>query len=382
VYVSSDGTLYIACGNKLSRVQADDKTNVQCGVEPVVSKEPVGQPEETVKQKYLKSKQKLIKDINNKSEKERQDKEKEDALFGVPHIVGLDVGCTKCVTVSSNKVLEVWDNTTLQRHATAMAPKRPTAVRVTKDERGLVVSDKSGDVYLYNIDLGVRKYLLGHVSMVLNLALSPCNGYIVTCDRDEKVRVSNFPNSYNIAQYCLGHTEYVSAACYLSETRLASISGDKSLKLWDTSTSHCVYTIADTAYTNLAYNGRYLYTTHSANANNADTVISCYELSDNALSKVNEVMFNAKIVSFSVNVTTCLILTSTAEVISVPINNSGYVIAEEQVVIEGLELKGLICDQITIKKTVPVDKQTNDYFDRKRRRIAEEGRAAAAKVVS
>ena len=39
--------------------------------------------------------------------------------------------------------------------------------------------------------------------------LSPSNRHVITCDRDEKIRVSNFPNSYNIESFCLGHTELV-----------------------------------------------------------------------------------------------------------------------------------------------------------------------------
>jgi len=35
------------------------------------------------------------------------------------------------------------------------------------------------------------------------------DGYIVTADRDEKIRISHFPNAYNIQAFCLLHTEYV-----------------------------------------------------------------------------------------------------------------------------------------------------------------------------
>ena len=31
--------------------------------------------------------------------------------------------------------------------------------------------------------------------------------FVVTADRDEKIRISCYPNSYNIHQFCLGHTE-------------------------------------------------------------------------------------------------------------------------------------------------------------------------------
>ena len=32
---------------------------------------------------------------------------------------------------------------------------------------------------------------------------------VVTCDRDEKIRISRFPDAFNIHAYCLGHTEWV-----------------------------------------------------------------------------------------------------------------------------------------------------------------------------
>ena len=31
--------------------------------------------------------------------------------------------------------------------------------------------------------------------------------YVITADRDEKIRISHFPNAYNIKAYCLGHNE-------------------------------------------------------------------------------------------------------------------------------------------------------------------------------
>ena len=44
---------------------------------------------------------------------------------------------------------------------------------------------------------------------VLFQCLADCDKYVVTCDRDEKVRLSHFPNAYNIHAFCLGHTQYV-----------------------------------------------------------------------------------------------------------------------------------------------------------------------------
>ncbi len=51
--------------------------------------------------------------------------------------------------------------------------------------------------------------LLGHLSMLLDVLVTDCSRFVVTCDRDEKIRVSRYPNAYNIHTYCLGHTEFV-----------------------------------------------------------------------------------------------------------------------------------------------------------------------------
>ena len=93
------------------------------------------------------------------------------------------------------------------------------------------MADKSGDVYLYPVsgeDGGEEDdhLLLGHLSVLLDLRLDRTGRYLVTCDRDEKIRVSRFPNSYNIHNYCLGHTEFVTAIDFLGEDRLVSGGGD------------------------------------------------------------------------------------------------------------------------------------------------------------
>ncbi len=70
-------------------------------------------------------------------------------------------------------------------------------------------TDKSGDVYVFVDKSKEGKLVLGHLSMLLDALVTECGRYLVTCDRDEKIRVSSYPNSHNIEGFCLGHTDFV-----------------------------------------------------------------------------------------------------------------------------------------------------------------------------
>lgn len=98
----------------------------------------------------------------------------------------------------------------------------------------VLVADKSGDVYLYQVNSENKgTLLLGHRSVILDLLLSNCGKYLITCDRDEKIRVSCYPNCYNIVSYCLGHSEFVTKIKFLTDKILVSASGDGTVRLWN-----------------------------------------------------------------------------------------------------------------------------------------------------
>ena len=71
--------------------------------------------------------------------------------------------------------------------------------------------------------------------MLLDIKLSKNGKFIITCDRDEKLRVSHFPNSYNIHNFCLGHTDFVTCLDMFNhdDNLMVSGSGDGTLKVWD-----------------------------------------------------------------------------------------------------------------------------------------------------
>ncbi|XP_015792142.1 tRNA (guanine-N(7)-)-methyltransferase non-catalytic subunit wdr4 [Tetranychus urticae] len=106
-------------------------------------------------------------------------------------------------------------------------------------EGKLIVSNRSGWIYGYQLvaselkdDENGETFLLGHNAIILDLKLSLDSRYLASCDRDEKIRISNYPNCYNIESYCLGHTQFVSCLAFINEQLLISGSGDGTLRVW------------------------------------------------------------------------------------------------------------------------------------------------------
>ncbi|CAL7946395.1 unnamed protein product [Xylocopa violacea] len=114
-------------------------------------------------------------------------------------------------------------------------PRAASKVQFTPSN-DIVVADKTGDVYLFpknQPENGIL--LLGHLSMLLDVLITEDQKYIITTDRDEKIRVSMFPNSYNIVYYCLGHRKFVTNILELPHDKsvLISCGGDGTFMLWD-----------------------------------------------------------------------------------------------------------------------------------------------------
>uniref|UniRef100_A0A3P8U966 WD repeat domain 4 n=1 Tax=Amphiprion percula TaxID=161767 RepID=A0A3P8U966_AMPPE len=91
--------------------------------------------------------------------------------------------------------------------------RRCTSLVFSQAEDELLVADKSGDVYSFSVMEPQRegKLMMGHLSMLLAVTISLDNKYIITADRDEKIRVSHFRSPYVIQSFCLGHQQFVSA---------------------------------------------------------------------------------------------------------------------------------------------------------------------------
>ncbi|XP_033966404.1 tRNA (guanine-N(7)-)-methyltransferase non-catalytic subunit wdr4 [Pseudochaenichthys georgianus] len=115
--------------------------------------------------------------------------------------------------------------------------RRCTSLMFNQAEDQLLATDKSGDVYSFSVGEPQREgeLKMGHLSMLLAMSMSPDDKFIITADRDEKIRVSHLRSPYNIQSFCLGHQQFVSALLVPPGHPhwLLSGSGDGTMKLWD-----------------------------------------------------------------------------------------------------------------------------------------------------
>ena len=118
----------------------------------------------------------------------------------------------------------------------------------------LIIVDKIGELWATDLPSMKKRLCLGghSASVVTDLVVSPCNRYVASCDRDEKIKIWSLP-SFAIHSYCLAHTSVVTSLCFVTlqnvrsssssssfssaaikeKHYLCSVSWDGSLCLWD-----------------------------------------------------------------------------------------------------------------------------------------------------
>ncbi|CAH0479849.1 unnamed protein product [Peronospora belbahrii] len=111
----------------------------------------------------------------------------------------------------------------------------------------VILGQKTGEVVAVPFPDVARdlKMLLGHTtSMITHVALNHDSSLLLTADRDEKLRVSRFPNAAIIESYCLGHAASLTKVACSSVTPelVVSTSIDNTLKLWDMTTGKLLAT--------------------------------------------------------------------------------------------------------------------------------------------
>lgn len=146
------------------------------------------------------------------------------------------------VTGGQDKKMVVWDLTSMKVSSQTTTDKKIVGAVIDHSGTDVVFAEKAGEVFSKPIgDADAKsKHLLGHISSLTDMALSPSGKRLLTADRDEKIRISYYPHAFEIDAYCLGHTELVTCMCVLrgeekGEELVLSAGADGTLRLWNIS---------------------------------------------------------------------------------------------------------------------------------------------------
>ncbi|XP_047315960.1 tRNA (guanine-N(7)-)-methyltransferase non-catalytic subunit wdr4-like [Impatiens glandulifera] len=157
------------------------------------------------------------------------------------------------VSAGDDKLIKIWDSETWRCICTISSGKRITAVALTHDCSFVCFADKFGVVWAVNLDEHLKSQdveikkaapILSHYcSIITRLEFSPDGRFIISADRDFKIRVTLFPKfpsdgANEIQSFCLGHTQYVSCLSFICTSQhpdgfLVSGSGDSTVRVWD-----------------------------------------------------------------------------------------------------------------------------------------------------
>jgi len=142
--------------------------------------------------------------------------------------------------------VKIWDSGTWGCLITIPVPKKVTELCI--NDGYLFLSDRSGAVYqclIEDLKSGSElKLVLGHCSWITTMIVNSAS--IVTGDRDKKIRISSYPDVYNIISYCLGHSTFLSKVAYVpgAKNMILSGGGDGLLYLWDISNGSNIHKLS------------------------------------------------------------------------------------------------------------------------------------------
>ncbi|CAI4230589.1 unnamed protein product [Auanema sp. JU1783] len=154
----------------------------------------------------------------------------------------------------TSKVALVYNTENFELVRGFRVPKAPTSMVFDRANEYVIIGDRAGHVCRYKITEPINvnhkditgevcghegEPLTGVISMVLDVGVSTDGKYVLFADRDEKIRISRYPQAFVTEAYCLGHTEYVRSFT-VADDALYSSGGDSMLIRWNMLNGSCM----------------------------------------------------------------------------------------------------------------------------------------------
>jgi len=160
--------------------------------------------------------------------------EKSNSRIDTNDIVDFAVKGSTLAVAYNDKTIEILEfkNESFIVKKTTHVQKRPTSIVFHPRNENVLLADKTGDIYDLDFETKCddQKPILGHVSMLLSIAAG--ERFILSADRDEKIKVSLIDKPFVIHGYLLGHSQFVRNV-YCLQGFAVSFSGDFTVKLWN-----------------------------------------------------------------------------------------------------------------------------------------------------
>lgn len=105
---------------------------------------------------------------------------------------------------------------------------------VTRNDKKCLIAMNAGDLDCINLDDGSHTTLLGHIATATSFDISPSNDLIITTDRDARIRISYYPETYDIKAFGFFHEEFVPTAIFVDSDTIISADADGQVAKWNT----------------------------------------------------------------------------------------------------------------------------------------------------
>ncbi|KAL0486504.1 tRNA methyltransferase non-catalytic subunit [Acrasis kona] len=190
-----------------------------------------------------------------------------------PNIGFIDLNGSSLVIAGNNKKVFLFDFLTQKLKATYVHTRKVrinvainynnfqlTGLFFTQDGKEVWLADKNGDAYSLDTSAitGDDTFVytsatlrLGHISVITDMLQTSDQKYVITSDRDEKIRVSQYPECYIIHTYLLGNKEAITSVKQIDQDHIISSSLDRVLSIWSHKKEEdqlvCKYQLEDTS---------------------------------------------------------------------------------------------------------------------------------------